>query len=93
MTRQILNFLIDLFNFFNCFNHTSITSVRNKIFWFFKNYLKEMQCRIWLHKRNQKRQVTGFEPFVTNHYRYYNFVVIKYAVLMFYAIALQTSEW
>jgi len=40
MTRTILNFLFKFFHFFDCSNQTSITLVRNKIFWFCKRYFE-----------------------------------------------------
>jgi len=40
MTRKILNFLFNSLHFFDCSNQTSITAVRNKIFWFWKNYFE-----------------------------------------------------
>jgi len=62
---------IRIFHYFCCSIQTSITSVRNKILWYCKSILKQMQCRIWFNKKAKKdkwwvwapvSQVTGFEP-------------------------------
>jgi len=40
MTQKILNFLFDFVTFFDCSYDTSVTSVRNKISWYCKNYFE-----------------------------------------------------
>jgi len=45
---KYLKLFIGFFNFLDCSNQTSVTSVRNKIILFCKKYFKQIQCRIWL---------------------------------------------
>ena len=46
----------------------SIASVRNKIFWICKSILKQMQCRIWFNKINQKTTSDRFWTSVSHLY-------------------------
>ena len=66
---NILNILFDYFHFFDCSKQTSISSVRNAIFWFCKKYF-EADAVLNMIKKIKKRQVTGFGPlchkFVSN---------------------------
>jgi len=39
-TRRLSGIIYDFSHFFDCSNQTSITSVRNEIFWFCKKYLE-----------------------------------------------------
>ena len=55
---------IRIFHFFDCFNQTSITTVRLQTRYFdsVKRILKQIHCRMRLNKKSQKRQATGFDP-------------------------------